>query len=602
MAAYVEDPIYLTLKEALTCNYKVDALRKLAKIVCNGMPSRKADIVDAICRVMLGRHLKSWFDKLGSIEKAAVQEGVFAPDGRLDATQFKAKYQQALPPGRSRGWGADGDLVELFIVSRRVPADLREKLAAFVKKPKADCISYIEKLPEFVNFDSEEETEKRSLYVRNTAAAALNNLQTVLRLVEGGKLKVGGKTLRPTLATQKNLAELLQDGDWYGKEDILGGIGHIQAFAWPVLLQGAGLAKADGSTLKLTAKGKKALAGKRSHVIRDAWARWEKTKFFDEFSRVDRIKGQKASRSRALFSVQTRRPDLYEGLLLCTPGKWLTVKELIRAMSAKGLDFDVARYPWKLYMGNPHYGNLGEYDDQEMINIRYALAFLFEYAATLGLINVAYVHPDGAFADVHSLWGWDMDGGDFLSRYDGLIYIRINALGAFAMELTDIYEPRSAENRAVFTVLPNHDVVVTDAPSLSPGDRLFLEKICRKKSSSLWRLTTRTLLAAAQNGTSIKEIKTFLKSRSAQPVPETVTVLLDDAKKRSTGLEYAGRTHLVACQNAMVQRLVSSDQTLSKMCLPAGKKHLAIMPGKEKKFMKALARLGYIVPQLREQV
>jgi hypothetical protein len=601
MAAYVEDPIYSTLKEALTFNYKADALRKLAKMVCDDIPSRKAEIVDAICRVMLSRHLKPCFDKLDNIEQAAVQEAVFAPGGRLDATQFKAKYQQALPSGRSRGWGADGDLVELFIVSRRVPADLREKLATFVKKPKADCISYVEKLPEFITLGSEEEAEKRSLYVRSTAAAALNNLQTVLRLVEGGKLKVSGKTLRPTLATQKNLAGFLQDGDWYEKEDILGGIGYIQAFAWPVLLQGAGLAKADGSTLKLSNKGKKALKGDLPHVIRDLWARWEKTKIFDEFSRVDRIKGQKASRGRALFSVQTRRPDLYEGLLLCAPGKWLTVKELIRAMSAQGLDFDVARYSWKLYMGDSHYGRLDDYGE-EMINIRYALAFLFEYAATLGLIDVAYVHPDGVLSDVHSLWGWDMDTGNFLSRYDGLMYIRINALGAFAMELTDVYETQCPQNRAVFTVLPNHDVVVTDAPALAVADRLFLEKICQKKSSSLWRLTTRTLLAAAQNGTSIKEVKTFLKSRSAQPVPETVTVLLDDVKKRSTGLEYVGRTHLIACRDAMLQKLVASDQTLLKMCLPAGKTHLVVLPGKEKPFMTALARLGYIVPKLREQI
>ncbi len=600
MTAYGGDPIALPLKEALTFNYKVDSLRKLAKMVCDDIPSRKADIVDAICRVMLGRHLKSCFEKLSSIEKAAVREAVFAPGGKLDTARFKAKYQQELPADRS--WGYEVNLMDLFIVGRRVPADLREKLATFVKKPKADCISYVDKLPQFVNFDSDDETEKINLYVRNTAAAALNNLQTVLRLVEGGKIKVGGKTLRPTLATQKNLAGLLQDGDWYDQDDIFEGIGHIQAFAWPVLLQGAGLAKADGSTLKLTTKGKKALTGRLPHVIRDAWVRWEKTKFFDEFSRVDRIKGQKASRGRALYSVQTRRPDLYEGLLMCAPGKWLTVTELIRAMAVRGLEFDVARYPWKLYIGNPHYGNLEENANQGMINGRYALAFLFEYAATLGLIDVAYIHPDSVFSDVHSIWGWDMDAGKFLSRYDGLMYVRINALGAFAMEMADTYEADTVQTRAVLTVLPNHDVVVTDAPSLSPGDRLFLEKICRKKSSSLWCLTTPILLDAAQNGTSIKEIKAFLKSRSVQPIPKTVTTLLDDVKKRSTGLEYAGRTHLVACRNTVLQKLVSSDQKLSKMCLPAGKKHIVIMPGKEKQFITALARLGYIVPQLKEQV
>ena len=150
--------------------------------------------------------------------------------------------------------------------------------------------------------------------------------------------------------------------------------------------------------------------------------------------------------------------------------------------------------------------------------------------------------------------------------------------------------------------MPNHDVVVTDARSLSPADKLFLEKSCRKKSSAVWKLTTRTLLEAAQNGTTIEEIRAFLESRSTQPIPGTVTTLLDDTKKRSTGFEYAGRSHLVACKETVVQKLVTTDAKLSKLCRPAGEKHIVILPGKEKQFMTALLGLGYIVPQLREQI
>ena len=91
--------------------------------------------------------------------------------------------------------------------------------------------------------------------------------------------------------------------------------------------------------------------------------------------------------------------------------------------------------------------------------------------------------------------------------------------------------PAPKKSRAVFTVLPNHDVVVTDAQSLSPADKLFLEKSCKKKSSAVWKLTTRTLLEAAQKGTTIDEIRAFLGSRSSQPIPNTVTTLLDDTKK-----------------------------------------------------------------------
>ncbi len=602
MPTYYINPIYKTLEEALLNTYKADTLKALAKLVCRNIPNRKADIARAICGVMLSFELKTHFDKLDPIEKATVQEALFASDGILDKTQFKAKYQQAPPLGRSMGWRAEGHLVDLFVINRHVPEDLKKGLKAFVKAPKEDDIRYVDKLPEVILLDIKEKTVERDLFVRNTAAAALNNLETVLRLVEGGKIKVSAKTGRPPLASQKTLEKLLQDGDWYKEDDIHEGIGYIQAFAWPVLLQGTGLAKADGSALKLTNKGKKALKGNFPKVIKEAWSRWQSNNFLDEFSRVDKIKGQTASRHRAMFPAPTRRPALYEGLLLCTPGKWLTSNELIRSMLSKGFDFELARYAWKLYVGDAQYGHLDDYGDQTMIKRRYVLAYLFEYAATLGIIDVAYIHPDGALSDCRGLWGWGMDDTKFLSRYDGLTHIRINALGAFAMEMTDTYDAGPQKNRAVLTVLPNHDVVVTDAQSLSPADKLFLEKSCKKKSSAVWKLTTRTLLEAAQNGTTIEEIRAFLESRSAQPIPGTVTTLLDDTKKRSNGFEYAGRTHLVACKETVVQKLVTTDAKLSKLCRPAGENHIVILPGKEKQFMTALLRLGYIVPQLREQI
>ena len=602
MSPYHLKPVYKTLEEALFESYRADALKALAKLVCSKVPTRKADMAKAICQTMLGAELKSHFHNLDDLEKSAVREAVFASGGELDQTKFKAKHGQTAPLGKSSDWRAKGHLVDLFVVDRIVPPDLRNLLKTFVKKPEKDQIKYLAKLPESIPLDIREKTVERELIVRNTASVALNNLETVLRLVEGGKIKVSAKTGRPTLAAQKKLCELLQDGDWYDK-DTLSDIGYIQAFAWPVLLQGTGLAKGDGSTLKLTNKGKKALKGDFPLIIKDAWSRWQNNKFLDEFSRVDQVKGQKSSRGKTLYAAHTRRPVLYEGLLMCSPGKWLSVKELIRAMNSKGLDFEVVRYAWKLYVGDTHYGHLDDYADHTMIKMRYVLAYLFEYAATAGIIDVAYIHPSGALSDYGDLWAWDADYiSGYLSRYDGLMYIRINPLGAFALDMADTYDAEPTETRAVLTVLPNHDVVVTDTHALSPADKLVLEKTCQKKSSVLWKLSTRTLLESAQNGTTIDEIRAFLESRSTQPIPGTVTTLLKDAQKRSTGLGYAGRSHLVACKDKMLQKLVTTDTKLSKLCRPAGETHIVILPGKEKQFMTALVRLGYIVPQLREQI
>ncbi len=53
---------------------------------------------------------------------------------------------------------------------------------------------------------------------------------------------------------------------------------------------------------------------------------------------------------------------------------------------------------------------------------------LFEYVATLGVIDVAYTGPRGARDDYRELWG--ADRYDSLSRYDGLAAVRVNDLGA----------------------------------------------------------------------------------------------------------------------------------------------------------------------------
>ena len=75
-----------------------------------------------------------------------------------------------------------------------------------------------------------------------------------------------------------------------------------------------------------------------------------------------------------------------------------------------------------------------------MVEGRYTLAVLFEYAATLGLVDVEYVDPSGARDDFHHTWGGeDLDA---LSRYDGLHAIRLTSLGCYALGLASGHDRR----------------------------------------------------------------------------------------------------------------------------------------------------------------
>ena len=81
--------------------------------------------------------------------------------------------------------------------------------------------------------------------VRETERAAIEDLETVLRLVEAGKLAVSDKTRRPTASAMRLIGGALADGDFYPEDG--DDIGPIRAFAWPMLVQAAGLAELHGS-------------------------------------------------------------------------------------------------------------------------------------------------------------------------------------------------------------------------------------------------------------------------------------------------------------------------------------------------------------------
>ena len=138
----------------------------------------------------------------------------------------------------------------------------------------------------------------------------------------------------------------------------------------------------------------------------------------DEFSRVEAIKGQQRGVGRqSLFAPSRRRPVIAEALAECPVGTWVDFDEFSRFMQASGMEFNVTRNPWHLYIVNSNYGSLGYagYHGWSILQGRYLLCLLFEYAATLGLIDIAYTHPAGARDDFWDIWG--ADDLEYLSRY-----------------------------------------------------------------------------------------------------------------------------------------------------------------------------------------
>lgn len=272
---------------------------------------------------------------------------------------------------------------------------------------------------------------------RRTEREAAANLTAVLVLIAEGKLRTRELSRRPTFGTVRRVGAELADGDFYDDES-------IAAFAWPLLVQAAGLARSRQSKLELTAEGKAALHRPEPETIRHIWHAWIANAVIDEFRRINRVKGQETV--LAVRPGRVRRRAVDTALRTCLPpGEWIEVDRLFALLRQRGLSPTIARGERglrKLYLGDRQRGSLSEGTPAVAWNIaegRYILALLFEYAGTLGLLDLDYVHPHGARGDFRRWPGTEKL--ECVSRYDGLRAVRLNALGRYVLGLDEDYRP-----------------------------------------------------------------------------------------------------------------------------------------------------------------
>jgi hypothetical protein len=237
--------------------------------------------------------------------------------------------------------------------------------------------------------------------------------------------------------------------------------------------------------------------------------------------------------------------------------------------------------PWKRFPGN-------------IVQERYILCLLFEYAAPLGIIDVAYEHPADARNDYTDQWGGD--DLRFLSRYDGLRYFRLTPLGAFILRLTDTYETRAEEPRVSLTVLPNRRIRI-DQGELSPDQALLFENFAGQEDAALWSMNEAKALKSIEKGARLAEFRTFLQAGDPQPLPETVEGFLAAVEQRGTACVCKGTALLVECLSAEVAEVIARDARAGKYCQRAGNRGLVVPVDKEKAFRDALNALGYGMPR-----
>ena len=593
----------LTLHETLWELRNEDLSMRLKMLDLKPEKPTKAPLIDALKAAYAGDGLRRIWNSLSEVEQAAIAEAAYDPFHVFEPAKVRAKYggDAALYVSRETGrprrpFGGHETCptrLHLLLFSAKdisayyIPDDLAERLRQFVPEPSQATPDATEEPP-----------KEEGMEIRVTPQESVLEVMALLRLAESGEFRVSDKTAMPSAAGGRKILPCLPMGDFYppevafrsGKKSWAQEIGAIKPVAWARLLHNAGYVDVRSPKSKLTRKGIKALSVPPHETIRDLWVKWVEKSPHDEFNRVEAIKGQRG-KGNPMTDKMDRRLAVIDALWDCPVGKWIDTENFSHFMIAADHNFEVARVPSRLYFGDPHYGNLGYagFGEWNILQYRYILCFLFEYAATLGLVDVAYVHPKDAIDDLGDIWG--ADELEWLSRYDGLRAFRLTELGAYCLGITDDFVPALPESTLQLEV-GTRLVIRRKAGILNAADRLLLESWADPVDTDTWRLNLALARQAIERGQKAEEFAEFLRTRDPQPLPQTVEGFLEKAERDGRAVRTCGEAMLFECRDAETANLICSHKDLKNICHPSGGAHITVLAPHAEKFRNLVRNLG----------
>lgn len=592
-----------TLHEILWDLRNEDLAYRLKLLKVKPRNPRKADLIDALKEALSREGLETLWKTLDDLDQAAVAEACYSPpdyayhEARIQAKHGSSPKFHKPPEDRYSSWSQRTDskyathLNLLFYYckdgrERVVPSDIADRLRRFVPKPLELRVATMEA-----------PVEEEGLRVRQTEHEALADVMGLLRLADQGKLRISAKTGKVSAAARRTILEYLSGGDFYptevahppNKHRHDQEIGAIKPIAWARVLSNARYSTASGSRSKLTPSGIKALSLPPYQLVERLWKKWLANTDYDEFNRIDDIKGQKSKGH--MTAKPPRRSAIAAALSECPANKWISTEAFSKFMQGADYTFEVTRDPWKLYIAEARYGSLGYdgYGGWNIIQFRYLLCLLFEYAATLGLIDIAYVHPADGLDDYREQWG----SGDlqWLSRYDGLRAFRITNLGAFCLGMTSGFKPTRPSSSLALTVLSSLRIQLQSGEPL-PAEKLQLETWAEPVDPRNWQLDANRALEAVERGQSAADFADFLQRCDSQPLPETVQAFLKRIESDGKAVRRSGEAQLFECRDVATANVVRAQESLHGLCHSCGERMLAVPIDQLPKFRKVVRSLG----------
>lgn len=571
-------------------------------------PTRKYPLAEKIAEIMSKvDNVKEIYNNLENIEKDAVKEITHSDDEVLDLNMFIKKYDIEIMftdswRYKTNKYEIHPNLLLFMKTDFGIIKSIRPILKKFVPKPEPANPKYTNNVPKSVTLITNEQAEIKTF---ETEQSALFDVVTVLRLIDEKKINVSPSTLKLNKNSAKNIKKAMLLDDYYDEEETstkpddlkIGNVG-IRPFGLVSLVLASKLVMNDNKKLVLTEEGRKALSTKPHKIIKNLWRDWIGNKTYNELNRVEIVKGQK-SRHSPLDSPVKIRKIIEKSLSKLKCGRWISVFNFIDFIIMNGDFFDIVKKPEYIKVDTDNY-YIHDNDYYEKywfaVNGRFIMAFLMEYAASIGIVDIKITRPWYSHRKKqHALILYNKYS--CLSRYDGLQYFRITPLGEYVLGNKGSYEGIPIKEEDLFNVLPNLDLILS-TNNISPTDRNFIDMIAEKTSDRVWKISKDKILGCIENGLDIDSISDFLESKCSNndnKLPDVVIDFLNNIKSSAGKLIYKGRFIGIRCSDRLTKELIINDNTLKDFCQCFDDNWIMVKEEKESVFRSYIKKMGLVL-------
>ena len=220
----------------------------------------------------------------------------------------------------------------------------------------------------------------------------------------------------------------------------------------------------------------------------------------------------------------------------------------------------------------------------DTVTIPFIKAVLF-LCGSLGLMDLAYDPPAND--------RFRLSGKLYLSRYDGLRYVRLTELGAYITGLSETYDQTVAAPAQARVILDENRLIIS-LDAHDPVKSMTLETLADRISDTCFRVSYESFLKGCSHESDVEERIELFESLIEGRTPAIWENFLREIDGRTNPLEARDDAYVFQLRpDPTLLDLMARDPVLKKYILKAEKHHVIIRNQNHGHVKRRLAELGY---------